>query len=52
MSVHNVLEIHEWPKWHDETCEKCGEFVPAGNAHYCDSEFVPKGKEMSDTKQD
>ena len=40
----------EWPKWYNKTCDKCGEYVPAGNAHYCDSAFAPKGE--TDAKRD
>jgi hypothetical protein len=30
--------IHEWPKWVEVRCERCGEYVPSLHEHRCDPE--------------
>ncbi len=27
----------EWPKWIDDHCQICGEYVPRGHFHTCDN---------------
>ncbi len=32
-----INKFGEWPKWVDAHCGICGEYVPRGNMHRCDS---------------